>query len=406
MTDRASPAAPSRRVAFVAEELHSSGGLELFELTIAESLARRGWQLELSYRSGGDLLDRWRSIATAHERTDDAGLAEVVAGVDVVYCHWVHLMGHALDAARANGAAVAGHLHLPPFHLRDGWRGLVKGRHRWPMDPRVWTKRCEIDAFAAVSDVTRNQWVRSGVPSSRVRTVHNGVDPGVFRPADADERRAVRRELGAADGDVVIGYVGRIDRVKGIHHLVDAYCELAASDPRLRLVVIGAPTRDDVEGGERFARELQARSPASVTWMGKRRDVDRLYRAFDAFVVPSEWDEPFGLVVVEAMASGVPVLASRRGGIPEILTGPLARWLVEPSAASIRDGLVRLLAADLDEVGRAARAHVLEHFTVEHTAAGVERLLHDAIRSARSAGAAGGAGAGSRRATRPYTSGP
>ena len=410
MTGASSPASPGRRVAFVAEELHSSGGLELFELAIAESLARRGWQLELSYRLDGDLLERWQAVATVHRRsaggasTDDAGavdaaeLAAVVAGADVVYCHWVHLRGHSLDAARAHGIPVVGHLHLPPFHLREGWRALVKGRHRWRMDPRVWSKRSEIDAFAAVSDFTRGQWVRSGVPASRVRTVHNGVDPTVYRPADPDERRAVRAEVGAGDDDVVIGYVGRIDRVKGIHHLVDAHRELAATDARLRLVVIGAPTRDDVEGGERFARELQARSPASVTWLGKRRDVDRWYRGFDALVVPSEWDEPFGLVVVEAMASGVPVLASRRGGIPEILTGPLARWLVEPAADSIRDGLARLLAEDLAALGRAARAHVLDRFTVDHTATGVERMLLDAIDAT---GPAGPAGPSAPRATGP-----
>jgi len=60
VTGASSPASPGRRVAFVAEELHSSGGLELFELAIAESLARRGWQLELSYRLDGDLLNAGR----------------------------------------------------------------------------------------------------------------------------------------------------------------------------------------------------------------------------------------------------------------------------------------------------------------------------------------------------------
>jgi len=369
----------ARRVLFLADELHSSGGLELFELAIAEALSKRGWELVLSYATDGDLVDRWSAIAEMRRRDAHPDLAAAVSRSDIVYCHWVHLLEPALAAAQSVGRPVAGHLHLPPFHLRDGWKGLVKGRHRWPMEPRVWSKRTEVGAFAAVSDFTRAQWLRSGLPADRVLTIHNGIDLAIYRPPTADERREVRAEFGVSDDEIVIGYVGRLDPLKGVHHLLDAFSTLAAGDPRLRLVIVGAPTRNDIAAGERFADELRARSPATVRWLGKRRDTERLYRGFDLFVVPSNWDEPFGLVTIEAMASGVPVLSTCRGGIPEILTGPLARWLVEPDTASIREGLERLLAEDLAAVGRSGLEHVRSHFTIDHTAAGVERMLLDLI---------------------------
>lgn len=368
-----------RSVTFVAEELHSSGGLELFEHAIGRSLAARGWRVVMSYERPGDLAASWSEFAEMRRLDEHPDRAALIAGTDVAYCHWGHLLVPTLEAAQRAGRPMAAHLHLPPFHLREGWRGLVRGRLRWPVDERVFSKHTEVGGFAAVSEFTRRQWIASGLPADRVRTIHNGLDPTVFHPPAPDERRAVRAELGFGDDEVVVGFVGRLDPLKGIHHLVDAFVPLAARDPRLRLVVVGAPTRHDIETGVRFAADLEARSPASVVWLGKRTDTARLYRAFDAFAMPSGWDEPFGLVLIEALASGVPAIASRRGGVPEIMTGDLARWLVEPTVDGIRAGLAELLAADRVDLGRRVADHVRSTFTLERTAVGVERLLVDVI---------------------------
>jgi glycosyltransferase involved in cell wall biosynthesis len=368
-----------RRVAFVSEHLESAGGLELFELAIAEGLAARGWQIVVSYGAPGNLVDRWAACAELVPLDDLGSRDRVVAGADVAYVHSPHLFRPTLDAARVPHRPVVAHLHLPPFHLRAGWKGLVRGRHRWAMDPTVYSARTEVAAFAAVSAFTRNQWVQSGLPPATVRVIHNGIDPATFHPPTPDQRAAIRHELGLRDDETVVGYVGRIDLLKGIEELIDAHHDVGTAFGPCRLVIAGAPTRDAADEGERLVARLRAKSGADVLWLGKRDDVARLYHAFDLFAMPSRWDEPFGLVLIEAMASGVPVIAGRRGGVPEILTGPLERCLVTPDRAGIAAALSSMLGADRSALVGEGLDAVAERFTVARTAAAVEQMLDDAI---------------------------
>src|SRR5690606_17889253 len=91
----------------------------------------------------------------------------------------------------------------------------------------------------------------------------------------------------------------------------------------------------------RFVAELHQKARADTRWLGQRNDVAALYRGMDLVVVPSQWDEPFGLVAVEALASEVPVLATRRGGLSEVLSGPLSVNLVDTSWRAIARGIER-----------------------------------------------------------------
>lgn len=372
-----------RRVAFVSEHLHGAGGLELFELAIAEGLAARGWQVAVSFLRPGDLVDRWARCAEMWPAEGKVSSDDVVAGADVGYAHSPPMFRPLLDAAQRSGRPAVAHLHLPPFHLRGGWKGLVRGRVRYPMDETVYSKRTQFDAFAAVSAFTRKQWVLSGLPAAKVRVIHNGVDPAMHRPPSEHERAAVRAELGLADDDVVIGYVGRIDLQKGIEELIDAFSDVSRDVAGARLVIAGEPTIGAGADGVRLVERLQAKSPDTVSWLGRRTDAARLFHAFDIFVMPSRWDEPFGLVVIEAMASGVPVIAGRRGGIPEILSGELDRCLIEPDRAGIAAALRSLIGADRSAIVRRGIEIVDQRFTVARTAEAVERMFVDVIRDHR-----------------------
>lgn len=373
------------RVAFVSEHLEGAGGLELFELAIAEGLAARGWQVTVSFAASGNLTDRWAAVADMAPVDGQRSREQVVAGADVAYVHSPHLFRSTLDAAGAAGIPAVGHLHLPPFHLRGGWKGMVRGRHRWPMDEAVYSKHTRFDAFAAVSHFTRKQWVASGLPAHRVRVIHNGIDAATYHLPAAGERAAIRDELGLAPADVVIGYIGRIDLMKGVEAILDAFIEMESEVAGARLLIAGAPTRDAGDDGERLVQRLRSKSPASVLWLGKRDDVARLYHALDVFVMPSRWDEPFGLVLTEAMASGVPVIAARRGGIPEILAGPLDRCLVTPDPGPLADALRTVLRSDRDELSRLGIERVEQAFTVARTAQAVDTMLSDVITAHRSA---------------------
>jgi len=246
----------------------------------------------------------------------------------------------------------------------------------------VFGPKTGIDRFIAVSDHTKGRWVRAGLPADRIEVVHNGVDLRRFRPALPGERGAVRDRLGVADDVFLIGYVGRLDREKGIEHLVEAVGLLAAgSSRRVALMVIGAPSRWMGDDGVHYEAALRRLSPTGTLWLGPREDVHELYRAMDLLVVPSQWHEPFGLVAAEAMASEVPVLGTRRGGLAEVMSGPLDVNLVGTSSRELADGIARHLddPARGARLGSVGRRTVEQRFDVERAVAGIEQVLRGVL---------------------------
>ena len=373
-------------VGFLSHMLHSSGGLELCELAVARGLAANGWDIRDVYLTSGDLEPAWAEFAQLVAVAPSASLDEVAtglfAGVDVIHIHADAHYGVAARAGRALGIPVVAHLHLPPPEERSGWRRVLRGRHREPRDPDVFGPGSGITRFVAVSTAMRRAWIAADLPPDRVDVVHNGIDLDRFRPPVGDERASMRRALGIDPAATVIGYVGRIDDRKGVPQLVDAFARIAADRPDVVLVAVGEPTRHllEADGGAAFAA-LKATSHPAIRWLGKRTDVAELYRAMDLLVVPSQWEEPFGMVATEAMASGLCVVATARGGLPEILDGELRANLVGPTAPEIATRLGELV--DRPErrahFGLLGREAVERRFSLAAMVGGVEESLRAAL---------------------------
>jgi glycosyltransferase involved in cell wall biosynthesis len=234
--------------------------------------------------------------------------------------------------------------------------------------------------------------------ADRCRTLYNGVDLGRFpaRPepsADAPPRKIV--------------YVGRISPDKGIHILIEAFSRIAAEFPQVQLDLVG-PTEindpsmvvslsDDPElhkllplfSKEAYQAFLDKVTPPElrprINFLGQLPHGPALtaaYHSGDICVIPSAWDEPGSVPVVEAMATGAPVVATRSGGLPEVVEEGKTGLLVErANAVELAAALRRLL---LDgplrrRMGQAARQRVLDHFTWERsaeTALGYFRSVH------------------------------
>jgi glycosyltransferase involved in cell wall biosynthesis len=198
------------------------------------------------------------------------------------------------------------------------------------------------DASVVVSRPLGEELVRLGVPRRRVHCVANGVDASLFYPRDRADARA---RLGVPDDARLVLYVGRLEPQKGIDELVDAFAALSLRAPRTMLALIGdGVSRDRVRARvERYGSSVRLLGPLPqgqvAEWMG----------ACDVLTLPS-WAEGTPNVVLEALASGRPVVASRVGGIPDVLRDDRAGLLVPPKdARALADALVHALLATWDE---------------------------------------------------------
>ncbi len=302
--------------------------------------------------------------------------AALPVDADVVHCHtWYSMMGGLWTKLLYGIPLVLTTHSLEP--LRP-WKEEQLGRG---YDLSRWIERTAIhaaDAIIAVSKGTRNEILEVYSPDpERVHVIHNGVDIEQFRPRDPGPALA---RFGIPTDRPYILFVGRITRQKGVVHLVRA---LQHVTPDVQAVLCaGAPDTDEIgREMEAAVRALQEHREG-VHWVREMvpiPDLVRLYSGAQLFVCPSIY-EPFGIINLEAMAAGCPVVASRVGGIPEAVadgeTGVLVPFeslgapTFEPRdperfSRDLADAVNALLADKerRNAMGKAGRKRVEEHFS-------------------------------------------
>jgi glycosyltransferase involved in cell wall biosynthesis len=221
----------------------------------------------------------------------------------------------------------------------------------------------DADAFVAMSRLIRDEIVACGVAPERVRHIPHGVDTDRFRPADPAERQELRRRLGLPPDGLIVIFTGRLLRGKGVESLLDAFQE-----PRAHLLIVGSG------GGQALSvedaiRERIARGdlPGRVIMTGRVDNVEDYLRASDIFAFPSVF-EGLGLSLIEAQACGLACVASRTGGIVDVIEDGTNGVLVNPGQANeLAAALGALLSSDERRIamGAAARKSALDHFDVQ-----------------------------------------
>ena len=174
----------------------------------------------------------------------------------------------------------------------------------------------------AISDYVRLLWQHtSGMDARRIRLLHNCIAPEFFAPARPDEAGQLRRELGLAPEDFMVLFCGRIEPQKGIGELVAAMEQLA--DSSVNLVIVGQSEPGESDGFETELRRQDERLEGRVRFVGRvaGKSLPLYYQAAQVCVVPTLIEEAAGLVAVEAMASGCPLIVTRSGGLPEYVAG-------------------------------------------------------------------------------------
>jgi glycosyltransferase involved in cell wall biosynthesis len=305
-------------------------------------------------------------------RMAPAVLSGARRGADVVYPNRFAEIVWAAAVGRLTHAPVVCHLH----EIRHARPGSFPNEH--------------VRRFIAVSEFLRSQWVAVGLDPDHIDVVHNGVSSEDYPMGGAAERADARARLGLPQSAFIALYYGRLDPEKGLDVLLDAWKRLGISGAEGRLLVVGSPSAH-LHDGAGFLERLQSNAPPGGVWMPAQSDVVGPLHAADVVVAPSVWAEPFGRVVIEAMATGRPALASRIGGITEILTGEFEKFLVEPGDAGVITVALESLVGWQDREPSLAdrcRAHVRDHFSLHQVVDGVERSLAAAAGQRQGKGAA------------------
>lgn len=217
------------------------------------------------------------------------------------------------------------------------------------------------------------------VDASRLLTVYNGIDLSRFTP-EPSVREAARRGLELAEHDLGIALAGQLLPYKGHRALIEAAAHLRDALPQARYFIVGSLENPPYEAELRsLIREKQLEERFVFT--GWRTDMHAVLQAMDILAVPTETPEPAALGLMEAMALGQALVASRTGGTPELVTDGRTGLLFEPgdiaqfASALLRLGTDRALRTEL---GRAARARALEAFGLDRHLAEMERLYRTA----------------------------
>jgi glycosyltransferase involved in cell wall biosynthesis len=304
-----------------------------------------------------------RELSPGHDLRALARLTALLRGERPHIVHTHTSKAGLLGRLAARWAGVPVVLHTPHGHVFHSYGGRLKTALFVGLE-RVGAPLA--DRLVALTDSERREHLERGVGrASQWVTIHSGVELAPFEAARA-QRAVVRQALGLPSDAVALGTVARLVPVKGHAYLIEALARLRRLEIPLHLLLVGdGPLRDELVHYARslglFVRvspgaEAAAAAPASGTgtpasaaaptvhFLGLRQDVPRLLSAMDLFVLPS-LNEGMGRVLVEAMAAGLPCVASRVSGIPDVVVDGATGLLVPPGdSVALADTLQTLLA--------------------------------------------------------------
>lgn len=373
------------------------GGQELNLFEICQNLAQRGHRISLLYGKAGNLLDRYQSFCDEVIKIDRYGfdrrkIGEVIeflpmlAKISTIPTHPDSVIFSNSCHSVFWGALLASYRKLPLICYIQS-----------PSMSFNWQKSFglkRVDQFVAVSQYMHQQGIGLDGCAEKTLVVYNGTDLTKFKPPV--DLAQVRQQWEIPDGTQVISYIGRLDKEKGVSNLIYAVRQLLDQHQNIKLFIAGKSllsvnlagcenwTETDSEYQQflsRIVKELGME--ANVEFLGHLADPISLYQASDITVVPSLWAEPFGRSIIESMACGTPVIASRTGGIPEILTSEFQRYLVEPgNVQQLADRIQELLNwRSIDPTfGQRCRDHVSGSFSLEKMVDGIESILAGAVK--------------------------
>ena len=351
---------PRKKILFVNHSL-ATGGIETMIIDMIRLLPAEDFAPEVAVFDSGGTLERTlqeRGIPVHHldKRAGvDLGLVMrlrrlmQVRNIAILHTHNFSAWLYSALAARSLGTIC---------HVHTEHSGVATSR--WRYFAERWLSRIT-DHVIAVSGHVHNVMTKDiGIAPARVKIIHNGVNTARFKP-DAPLRAQIREELGLAEQDFVVGIVARLAPVKNHPLLLKAFTSFGHELPmKKKLLIVG-------DGAERTKLEALCRDlgiAAMTQFLGDRRDTEALFRAMDAYVLCSV-SEGMNLTLLEAMSSGLPVVATAVGGNVEIVEHDISGFLVPIDQPVEMGQFIQRLAVDRQlrqQLGGAGQASISKRF--------------------------------------------
>jgi len=346
----------------------------------AKWLAEETWQTITALPVFGptQFLQRKRQDIDSHLLRN---VTDMLASAGPVFSVWRGLMRVGADLVHTNSlkchllGGLAARLTRRPlvWHVRDI---LTKQEGSDLLNRAATTLKPRI---IAISSAVAQQFASLPVP---VTVIRNGVPVNKFSPGPPDPQ--LQAEIGLAPQDEVLCIVGRLTPWKGHMTLLEALARAAPRHSHLKLMIVG-----EVAFWENsYERELKDRADElgiadRVVWTGFREDVSELLRLCDIFVLPSV-DEPFGRVLVEAMATGKPVIGTNSGGVPEIIVeGQTGLMVPAQDPAALAEAIEQMLSDPLqaEQMGQAGLQRARKLFDANRVAEQVQQVYRELLRA-------------------------
>jgi glycosyltransferase involved in cell wall biosynthesis len=342
------------------------GGMETWVERLAERLPRQRFELTALCPYESPYTDRLRALGLEvliAPMPEDPLWTSIQMTAALVKARGIHLL----------------HAHLPNAHMLAGLAGsltgtpvvsTIHGRQLTTLDLEV--HRAVGSHLSVVCHQSYFHALGLGVDADRLSCETNGVDTQVFRPS-AGRATALHSALGLPEDTPLVGFVGRLSPEKGPEVFVRAALQLRSRCPAARCVIVGAGPM------EAAMRQLVAQCGLEqhVLIAGPRSDMPGVYAALDVLVCTSH-SEAMPLAVMEAMASGLPVVATRVGGLPDMVEHGRTGWLVARNDFDDLAARCATLLADPGQrrqMGERARQRVLERMNLDDCVERVARLL-------------------------------
>lgn len=265
-------------------------------------------------------------------------------------------------------AGLAGRFfHRPVLIPRRGVDYPLKNHPVYRLTYQKWA-----DGIIANSKATKKSLLQNApwLPPKKIKVIYNGIEPQRFR-LHSD---SLRRKLKIAKGDFVFGFAGQLDERKGLHTLLPAFASLRKKQKRVKLLLAGeGPLQSTIE---RFIGKNELEN--SVYLLGFWENMPEFMANIDTLILPSLW-EGFGIVLIEAMAAGKPVIATRTSNIPEVVPDRKVGLLVQKQDANQLTAVMEKLVAEPEaaaEMGRQGRKWVEKKFTAERMTSELENYFY------------------------------